>query len=175
MAHYTFVRQMQALGTAHAVGLVEHLISDDFFIVIFGDAIYPPRMFTDLIALFQKYKAPIVCAHQVPWGDVSKYGVIEKEGDRMKSIVEQPKQEDAPSNLVCNGVYLLPKTIFPLIKQTPINEQRHEYLLPDTLNMLAQNTPVYILETDPFWDVGSIDLRMKANATLYAQGTLFPE
>lgn len=173
MAHYTFIRQMQALGTAHAVGLVEYVIPEDYFIVIFGDAIYPPEMFTDLLQKFAEVHKPIICAHQVAREDVSKYGVIQKEGDRMLNIVEQPARENAPSNLVCNGVYLLPKSIFALIKQTPINVARGEYLLPDALNMLMQQDEVYVLETRPFWDIGSIDLWMKANAKLYTDGHLF--
>ena len=75
------------------------------------------------------------------------------DGDRILEIVEQPKVEDAPSNLVCNGVYLLPKSIFSWIEKTPINVARNEYLLPDTLNLLMKQEDVRVLQVDPFRDI----------------------
>ena len=168
------MKQLQQLGTAHAILQVEPWISDDYFIAIFGDAIYPPRMFIDLIKKFEEIKKPIVCVHEVPREDVSKYGVVTLDGDRMLGIVEQPNVDDAPSNLVCNWVYLLPKSIFTYIRQTPLNVARNEYLLPDTLNLLIQSEEVHVFKTDPFWDVGSIDLRMKANNKIFQDGYLYP-
>jgi UTP-glucose-1-phosphate uridylyltransferase len=153
MAHYTFVRQTEILGTAHAIAQVQPRISDEYFIVIFGDAIYPPQMLNDLLKKFAEVQKPIVCVHEVPREDVHRYGVVKLDGDRILEIVEQPKVEDAPSNLVCNGVYLLPKSIFSLIEKTPINAARNEYLLPDTLNLLMQEQDVRVLQVDPFWDI----------------------
>jgi UTP--glucose-1-phosphate uridylyltransferase len=45
MAKYSFVRQDEPLGTAHALIQVQPWIDDDYFIVIFPDAVYPPNMF----------------------------------------------------------------------------------------------------------------------------------
>jgi UTP-glucose-1-phosphate uridylyltransferase len=36
-------------------------------------------------------------------------------------MVEHPKVDEAPSNLINNGVYLLPKKIFSLIKEVPMS------------------------------------------------------
>jgi UTP-glucose-1-phosphate uridylyltransferase len=123
---------------------------------------------------FAEVQKPIVCVHEVPREDVYRYGVVQIEDDHILKIVEQPKVEDAPSNFVCNGVYLLPKSIFPLIEKTPINVARNEYLLPDTLNMLMQQHDVRFLQVDPFRDIGSVDLRMKANNKMYQDGFLYP-
>jgi len=174
IAHYTFVKQTEILGTAHAIKQVQPWISDEYFIVIFGDAIYPPQMIDKLLQKFAEVQKPIVCVHEVPREDVYRYGVVQIEDDHILKIVEQPKVEDAPSNFVCNGVYLLPKSIFPLIEKTPINVARNEYLLPDTLNMLMQQHDVRFLQVDPFRDIGSVDLRMKANNKMYQDGFLYP-
>ena len=73
MAHYTFVRQTEILGTAHAVAQVEPRIGDEYFIVIFGDAIYPPQMITDLLKKFTEVQKPIICVHEVPHEEVHRY------------------------------------------------------------------------------------------------------
>jgi UTP--glucose-1-phosphate uridylyltransferase len=173
MANYTFVKQTEILGTAHAVLQTEPWIGDDYFMVIFGDAIYPPKLFTEMMANFAKNKKPLICVHEVPMEDVSRYGVVKLEGERMTEIVEQPKVEDAPSNLVCNGVYLLPKSIFPILRDMPIDAKRGEYLLPHGLNILMKQMEVLAFKTEPFRDIGSVELLMKANAKMYKDGKLF--
>lgn len=172
MANYTFVKQVQMLWTAHAVLQVEPRI-DDYFMVIFGDAIYPPTLFTEMMANFAKNKKPLICVHEVPREEVYRYGVVKLDGEKMLEIVEQPKVEDAPSNLVCNGVYLLPKSVFPILRDLPIDEKRGEYLLPHALNVLMKDMDVLAFKTEPFWDIGSVDLWMKANAKIYQDGKLF--
>ena len=174
LANIAFVRQMLQLGTAHAILQVEPRIADDYFLVIFGDAIYPPRMLKNMLKKFEEIKKPIVCVHEVPHDEVYKYGVVKLDGERMLEIIEKPKVEDAPSNLVCNWVYLLPKNIFDYIRKTPLSSNGNEYLLPDTLNLFMKENEVYMLKTDPFWDVGSIDLWMKANNKIFQDGYLFP-
>lgn len=174
MAHYTFVKQTQMLWTAHAVLQIQPWIDDDYFMVIFGDAIYPNYMYTDLIKKFNEHPQSIICVHEVPKEETYRYGVLKLDGEKVIEIVEQPKVEDAPSNLVCNGVYILPKTIFPLLKNLPIHAARGEYLLPDALNILMKQTDVLVHITDPFRDIGSIDLWMKANNKIYQDGYLYP-
>ncbi|MFA7298266.1 MAG: sugar phosphate nucleotidyltransferase [Candidatus Absconditabacterales bacterium] len=174
MAHYTFVKQTQMLGTAHAILQIEPWIDEDYFMVIFGDAIYPDYMYTELLKKFAENPQPMICAHEVPKEDTYRYGVLKLDGDKIIEIVEQPKVEDAPSNLVCNGVYILPKSIFPLLKTLPIDASRGEYLLPDGLNILMKQMNVLVCKTDPFRDIGSIDLWMKANNKMYQDGYLFP-
>ena len=174
MAHYTFVKQTQMLGTAHAVLQIEPWIDEDYFMVIFGDAIYPDYMYTELLKKFAEHPQPIICAHEVPREDTCRYGVLKLNEDKIIEIVEQPKVEDAPSNLVCNGVYVLPKSIFPILKNLPIDPRRGEYLLPDWLNLLMQEMDVSVYITDPFRDIWSIELWMKANNKIYQDGYLYP-
>jgi UTP-glucose-1-phosphate uridylyltransferase len=39
-------------------------------------------------------------------------------------MIEKPQQQEAPSNLIMIGVYILPKKIFNIIRQTPIDEAK---------------------------------------------------
>ena len=83
MAKYAFVRQTQMLGTAHAVLQVKPWITDDYFLVIFGDAIYPPKMFADIMSNFAKNKKPLIVAHEVPMEETPRYGVLSLDGEKI--------------------------------------------------------------------------------------------
>jgi hypothetical protein len=61
----------------------------------------------------------------------------------------------------------------PYLKELPIDEKRGEYLLPHALNIFMKQTEVLSFKTQPFWDIGSVDLLMKANAKIYKDGKLF--
>ena len=77
MATYTFVKQLEMHGTGHALMQAQHLISDDYFMVIFADTIYPPEAFIEMMKVFTIAPSPIVAIHQVPKEEVYKYGVVQ--------------------------------------------------------------------------------------------------
>lgn len=115
---YTFVRQEKQLGTADAVNQARYLLeSEDHFLVIFGDMIFPPHMYEAMLEKHKATGAAILTANHVAREDVYKYGVMALDGDRITQIVEKPSVEDAPSTLIWNGVALLPKEIFPYMDQ----------------------------------------------------------
>ncbi len=175
MANYCFVKQTQVLGTGHAVLQIRHCV-EDYFFVIFGDAIYPPTLFWDMIDYFNINKNPIIAVHEVPIEEIYRYGVIQTDWEKAIKIVEKPREnprENPISNLICNGVYLLPKEIFPILENIPINQKKWEYLLPDALNILMKDMDVNIFKTQPFWDIWSVDLWMKANNKIFVDGKLF--
>jgi len=74
-----------------------------------------------LIEDYEKTHASTIAVMKVPEKDVSKYGVIDPEGENepglynVKKFVEKPKVEDAPSNLAIIGRYLLTPEIFDLL------------------------------------------------------------
>ena len=58
-------------------------------------------------------RASIVAAVEVPMADTSRYGILEtepgyKDTARIRSMVEKPKTEDAPSNPAAIGRYISP-------------------------------------------------------------------
>lgn len=172
LAKYSFVRQDEPLGTAHAVMQVEPRINDDFFIALFPDAVYPPNMFELMLKKHKETGWAVIMVHEIDPAKVSSYGVVKLDGDRIVDMVEHPKVEEAPSNLINNGVYLLPKKIFSIIKDLPISP-KWEYFLPDAIKMLAQQEPVYAVKIEPYRDIGSVDLWLKANAKIYQDGKLY--
>ncbi len=174
-ANYTFVKQDQQLGTAHAVNQARHLLeTDDHFLVIFGDMVFPPKMYDAMLAKHKATGAAILTANHVAREDVYKYGVMALDGDRITQIVEKPSVEDAPSTLIWNGVALLPKEIFPYIDAVlAAREEWKEAFLPEAIGLMLKDRDVRVLEVAPFWDIGSPELLLKANAYLYQHGKLF--
>lgn len=175
LARYTFVKQDEQLGTAHAVNQARSILeSEDHFLVIFGDMVFPPRMYDAMLAKHKETWAAILTANHVAREDVYKYGVMALDGDRIIQIVEKPRVEDAPSTLIWNGVALLPKEIFPYIDIILWQRQEwHEAFLPEAIWLMLKDRDVRVLEVAPFRDIGSPELLLKANAYLYEHGKLF--
>ena len=78
---------------------------------------------------------------------VSKYGIVNPDGEdgslvRVKSLVEKPSSEEAPSRLAVLGRYIIEPDIFPLLEQT-VPGTGGEIQLTDALNTLAQQQPVW--------------------------------
>ena len=64
--------------------------------------------------------ASVIGCEKVPREKVSRYGVMKLDGDRIVDMVEKPSAEEAPSDIVVAGRYLLDAKIFGYLKtQTP--------------------------------------------------------
>jgi UTP--glucose-1-phosphate uridylyltransferase len=85
---------------------------------------------------------------EVARDEVSRYGCIEPEFiederlARVRSIVEKPTPEEAPSNLAAIGRYILTPEIFDCLRQTQPGIGG-ELQLTDAINLLAQEQAVY--------------------------------
>jgi bifunctional UDP-N-acetylglucosamine pyrophosphorylase/glucosamine-1-phosphate N-acetyltransferase len=88
----------------------------------------------------------------------------------IKNIVEKPKKEEAPSNLVNTGIYIFNKDIFDKIKKTEISE-RGEYEITDSLSMqIADGKNVIGHKTSKDWiDVGRPWELIEVNEELIGQ------
>lgn len=175
MAHYTFVHQEEQLGTAHALLQAKHLLdNEDSFLVIFGDMIFPPHMYEGIIAKHTQTNASVMAANHVALEEVYKYGVMALDGDKITKIIEKPAVKDAPSTLIWNGVALLSKEIFPYVDRViAARQEGREAFLPEAVGLMLNDYPVYVHEVAPFWDIGSPELLLQANAYLYEHGKLF--
>jgi UTP-glucose-1-phosphate uridylyltransferase len=67
------------------------------------------------------------------------------------------------------GVYILPKKIFDIIEKTPIDPQKWEILLPDSLKLLMQEwEAIYPYITNyKIWDAGTPESWLKANIEIF--------
>jgi len=173
LANYMFIKQQEMLWTGHAVLETKPWMNSDYFIVVYGDAIYPPNMFVEMVKVFEQTKSPVMCVHEVPMSETYKYGVIKLDWDKIIDIVEKPRVEDAPSNLVFNGACLLPKSIFGILDNTKPDGKSGEVYLTDAIVELMNSQAVLPLRVAPFWDVGNPEALLKANVHLAQSGSLF--
>jgi UTP--glucose-1-phosphate uridylyltransferase len=164
LAKFSYVRQSVPLGDGHAINCAAHLIQDDEpVLIMFGDTLYdaPVSPVTQLIEAYQKYQAPIVGLAEVEPKDLNKFGVMG--GDdlgngeyRIKKFVEKPQADEAPSNLVAVGLYIITPLVFSVLKDMKSGASG-EIRLSDAFNiLLAQGQPLYGLKLKGEWlDTGN--------------------
>jgi glucose-1-phosphate thymidylyltransferase len=104
----TYIEQDAPLGLAHAVLTAEDFIGSDPFVMYLGDNLLRHGI-TDLVGEFQANE-PDALILLTPVSDPESYGVAELDGDRVKRLVEKPK--DPPSDLALVGVYMFTSSIF---------------------------------------------------------------
>ena len=164
LADVHFVRQKEPRGFGHAVGFARAHVGDEPFVVMVGDEIVPePRdaetsLVEAMIEIYEGTGASVVTVQEVPWEDVSSYGVVEiQEEDgflRVKDMVEKPAQQDAPSNLAARGRYLLTPDIFDAIDRTE-SGYGGEIQLTDAIRLLVREKGVFAhVHAGPIYDVG---------------------
>ena len=108
----TYVEEDEPLGTAGPLRHAKHLLNDSF-IVTNGDElknINIPRMFR-----LHKRKEALGTIALTTVTDPSHYGVARLSGSRIIEFVEKPKPEEAPSNLINAGFYVLEPKIIDMI------------------------------------------------------------
>ncbi|MFB9277689.1 sugar phosphate nucleotidyltransferase [Cohnella cellulosilytica] len=97
--------EKELLGTAGAIKNAEHLLSDRF-IVVNADIIHQVNLDAALRYHEAHGGAVTICLTEVE--DPSHYGVVEQaDGGRIVRFIEKPKKEEAPSNRVNAGIYIM--------------------------------------------------------------------
>lgn len=150
LAKFSYVRQPKPLGDGHALLQAAHLLNGEPALVIFGDCLYDSEVpaSKQLMDTFEKYGDPVIGLSEVPMDQVSAFGVIDgiKVDDNtyeVKGMVEKPKQEDAPSNLVAVGKYIITPEVFDVLA-TMEHGKSGEIRLADAFDiMLNNNRPMH--------------------------------
>lgn len=149
----TYKTQKDFLGTANAISYGEDFI-DESIIVLNGDIILDDEVIGEIIEKYNEEK-PDTLMVLTEVEDPSAFGVVEIEKGYIKNIVEKPKKEEAPSNLVNAGIYIFNKDIFDKINRTEISE-RGEYEITDSVSLqIEEGKEVKGYKTSKDWiDVG---------------------
>ncbi len=159
-----FIRQHEQLGLGHAVLCAKTFIGDEPFALLLGDDVYVGEDKTALGQLMDAYNetsSSIVGTLKVSDNDVSSYGIckpsLNQTGrlQKLDSVVEKPKKEDAPSNLAIGGRYILTPGIFKLL-ETQTRGAGGEIQLTDSILRLMNEENVYSYEINGRrYDIGS--------------------
>ena len=166
-----YVIQHEPLGLGHAVLCAKSLVGDEPFAVILPDDLIHHEegtCFQQMMEIYRETESNVVAVENVPREQVSRYGIVETTGApggavRMKSIVEKPAPDEAPSTLAVVGRYIFTPSIMPLLETTP-RGAGNEIQLTDAIAELLDEEDVYLCEFQgQRYDCGSILGYMKAN------------
>ena len=121
----SFTRQQEPLGLGHAVWCARHLVGNAPFAVLLPDMIIKsePGCLAQMVKVYeQRGGGNVIAVEEAPWEHVHRYGVVAHKdwNDNhftIHAMVEKPKREDAPSNLIISGRYILQPEIFSEIEK----------------------------------------------------------
>ncbi|MCL6481461.1 MAG: UTP--glucose-1-phosphate uridylyltransferase GalU [Firmicutes bacterium] len=159
MIQFSYTRQKEPLGLGHAVLCARELVGDEPFAVLLGDVIIDgtPPATRQLIEAFEATGTGVIAVQEVAREQTRMYGIVDAQptagthwGERLlriRTLVEKPSPEQAPSTLGVTGRYVLPPEIFDCIERTR-QGALGEIQLTDALVLLAQQHGLHALVVD---------------------------
>jgi len=174
LARFSYVRQSMPLGDGHAIACASHMVNDEPVLIVFGDTLYdaPLSPTQQVIDAYNKYQAPIIGLAQVARSEVSKFGVADVESMengvyKIKNFVEKPTIDEAPSDLVAVGIYIITPRVLEVLSSMA-NGKSGEIRLADAFGlMLEAGENIYGLKLEGDWlDTGTKFGLLKANIAL---------
>ncbi len=167
LANFIYIRQKGPYGNATPVLNAEHLIGDEPFIYTFADdfILAKPSRFRQMIHLYEKYQTCILpCITIEEEEDFKRYGVVAGKQKAagllsIKTIIEKPGKEKAPSNLASVSGYLLTPDIFAYLQEAAkaLSENQEFYIhfgmqrmIDDGREMLA-----FEVQNGKYFDTGN--------------------
>jgi glucose-1-phosphate thymidylyltransferase len=129
----TYVHQRERLGLAHAVLQAESHV-DEAFLVVNGDNVFGESLEPVVTMLNQDEIAGAIAVESVSPETAQQTGVVELEGEKVRSIVEKPSEP--ASTLVTTGCYALPEDVFEACKLVQPSAE-NEYQLSEAVSLLA--------------------------------------
>ena len=161
----TYVREEEAMGTGGAIKNVEaHLDAGETFLVFNGDILTDLDL-TDMLR-FHKDNASICTISLTAVEDPSAYGVVDMdESGRIQRFTEKPRREEATSNWVNAGTYILEPEVVAHIPPDEFHMVERG-LFPD---LLKEEKPLYGYRTGAYWlDIGTPANYLQAHTDLLA-------
>jgi UTP--glucose-1-phosphate uridylyltransferase len=159
MADIHYIRQKEAKGLGHAVGLAARHVGDEPFALLLGDDLMPDPCLEPMLKIFEEQGRSVIALQEVPIDEIGAFGsaACEPVADglvRVVDIVEKPKPEEAPSNLAVVGRYVLTPEIFEVLRKTEPGALG-EIQLTDAIRTLAFTQAVYGYVYEGRWYKGN--------------------
>jgi len=109
------VRQQVPMGLGHAIWCARAIVGDEPFAIFLPDELMigKPGCMKEMVEAYNEVGGNLISVLEVPEEEVSSYGVIApgaRISDKLTEVtglVEKPKREEAPSNLIISGRYIL--------------------------------------------------------------------
>ncbi len=142
-----YIRQAEALGLGHAVLCARAAVGHEPFAVILADDLIdaPQGALKQMVEVYEQTGSSVLGVETVEPSQTGSYGIVEispwQKFQRIGSIVEKPKPEEAPSNLAVVGRYVLTPRIFELLEKVG-RGAGNEIQLTDGIAKLLEYEPV---------------------------------
>lgn len=154
IARISYVRQNAPRGDGDAIMHALHLIDPTEPVgVMFGDDIVDSDVpaLKQLIDVYEKYGETVIALARVPKEEVGAYGVaavepVEGNVYQITQFVEKPKPEEAPSDLVAIGKYVVTPPVFDELRAIAAQGVSGELRLANALQEAVKKRPVYGVE-----------------------------
>ena len=108
------VRQQVPLGLGHAIWCARAIVGDEPFAILLPDELMvgQPGCMAQMVEAYNEVGGNLISVLEVPREEVSSYGVIDPGETRgaiteVKGLVEKPPVDQAPSNKILSGRYIL--------------------------------------------------------------------
>jgi mannose-1-phosphate guanylyltransferase/phosphomannomutase len=148
------------LGTAGSVKNAEHLLRDDTFVVISGDALTDFDL-TSLVKFHHDKGAMVtVCLTRVP--NPLEFGItIVDDDDRVQRFLEKPTWGQVFSDTVNTGIYVMEPEVFDYVKaDEPVDWSADVFP-----RLVEDGQPIYGYVAEGYWeDVGTHESYVRAQA-----------
>ena len=155
----TYSRDPSPLGTAGPIKLAEKVLKgSDPFLAFNGDILFETDL-KEMVALHRERRAVATIALREV-DEPSRFGVVVLNGEmRVREFVEKPKKEEAPSNLINAGIYVMSPQILSYIP--PGRRFSSE---EDVFPVLAKEKKLYAYRYQGGWfDIGTTEDFRNAN------------
>jgi len=131
----TYVLQEEPLGNGHSLLQAKKKIGNKPFALLFCDDIFEGKLtaLKQLLNMFSTSQRSVIGLVEVSEDEVSAFGVVEPERIakgvfKVKSIIEKPAKDEAPSNLAVVGRYILTPDIFEFLESRVASQEKELYL-----------------------------------------------
>lgn len=141
------VRQQVPLGLGHAIWCARAIVGDEPFAILLPDEMMvgEPGCMAQMVEAYNEVGGNLISVLEVPRSEVSSYGVIDPGESRgnlteVKGLVEKPAVDEAPSNKIVSGRYILQ----PEVMRTLENQGKGaggEIQLTDAMARMIGNQP----------------------------------
>ena len=150
----SFTRQQEPLGLGHAVWCAREIVGHEPFALLLPDVlVQAPR--SCLTQMLDAYKhlpdnANVIAVEEAPMERIHMYGVVgvgkpHGQAFEINQMVEKPAREQAPSNLIITGRYILQPEIFDILADQT-RGTGGEIQITDAMIRLAERQPFYGLK-----------------------------
>ncbi|ARM74647.1 glucose-1-phosphate thymidylyltransferase [Acidianus manzaensis] len=159
-AKITYIQQEEPLGLAHAVKTAREYLQDEEFTMHLGDNLLQDGITEFTKKYYETNADAVIGVTEVK--DPRQYGVVVLEGDKVKRLIEKPKEP--PSNLALVGIYVFSPEIHKYIEKLKPS-WRGEYEITDAIQlMINDGKKVEAIKVKGWWkDTGKPEDLIEAN------------